>query len=758
MVLLGIPVYGQSPADGPWSGSIQCDLNIQEPNYSRQETQTWTLTGQKLGPNGDIRIFEAMWKASGQGRSLLKGQGAQILATWTVSVPPTLAPLGFWVPPNEAFINFKQWHAQLRADNALTGTQQRNPNGVPQQAQPFSGAVFEWVLGLLNDGLLNANISGSRTVQVEHDSGPMGTTPIARSRDSAVCKYNFTRGNLPSNSKNDSSKCAQQDARIHQTFDAMKAAINTQFEALIQQTQDTAMIASLKAQQQDMLKQLEIQKQRDLNENAAGCNSSGSAAAGGSTAGGGGAGSGSLGGSPPGGGGPPAGDSRTPAPQLLSVVPASIDQGASNVQVTLTGRATNWQKNMTQLDLGPGITVTAGPFFTQTTEAVLIVAVADTAAPGPRQVAVTTNSEIVGLPAGLTIVAKQQISAVPADGLIKIPSLKSPGNPPSKTPTPPTAPLAGTGVVKTGKPQGLNIQPASGNYLVTITGLLCRIATHEDPLDRGGKGNKVYAATWIRRYDRRTGESQEETNAVTAVYGDTSHFPDRVQAGSMSLTGGINDGDFIPPNVRGDRGNTPPSDRMFPLKLWQGTLTDGADVLIFSPSIWEDAFDGSWFYLWGPAQNTLSASLLSRQEVQDQINNRAFGPLVLGATASASGNYSQAAEGVAVTAAFGVPVLSIPAKLLFGGGKDRPIGIVPNGFDATALPNTTIVLTREIIESALSGNLPPSPLPIIINKPGIMLINFQDTFRRGDWANLGMGQGLYISPGQYTMILQVERM
>jgi hypothetical protein len=38
-----------------------------------------------------------------------------------------------------------------------------------------------------------------------------------------------------------------------------------------------------------------------------------------------------------------------------------------------------------------------------------------------------------------------------------------------------------------------------------------------------------------------------------------------------------------------------------------------------------------------------------------------------------------------------------------------------------------------------------------------MVIDFRDTFRPGDWSNLGSGIGLYVSPGGYQMVLQVER-
>jgi hypothetical protein len=297
--------------------------------------------------------------------------------------------------------------------------------------------------------------------------------------------------------------------------------------------------------------------------------------------------------------------------------------------------------------------------------------------------------------------------------------------------------------------------------LVTITGLRCGRAILDDPLDRDGKGDEIYAAAYVRRYDRRTGEFLEQSTHQTVEYGDNRNFPGREQAGSLSPTGGIGDLDSIPPNASADR-CCPPQDSRFPLKLWQGSLTDGADVLIISPSVWESDGDPSWLYVWGQAQNQLGESLLSRQEVQDQINRKLFGPITVGATAANSGNLTQAGAGV-IVGALGVPLVGLPVQALTGGFKDRPIGLVPNGVDATVLPNTTIILTREIIEAALSSShqavvSPAQGVNVVTPKPGIMVFNFMDTFRPNDWSSLGLGLGINdVSPGLFTMVLQVER-
>src|SRR5689334_4059941 len=64
-----IYTYAQSPAGGPWSGSIQCQLDVQLQSYVRHEVQTWTLTGElsKAAIAGNTPKFGATWTYTGQG-------------------------------------------------------------------------------------------------------------------------------------------------------------------------------------------------------------------------------------------------------------------------------------------------------------------------------------------------------------------------------------------------------------------------------------------------------------------------------------------------------------------------------------------------------------------------------------------------------------------------------------------------------------------------------------------------------------------
>ncbi len=325
--------------------------------------------------------------------------------------------------------------------------------------------------------------------------------------------------------------------------------------------------------------------------------------------------------------------------------------------------------------------------------------------------------------------------------------------------------------------------PSAGRYLVTVTGLRAYQASQDDPLSRDGRGDEVYAAAAVRRYDRRTGQLAESTIRQTASYGDVASFAQRVQAGTGSGTGGIQDGDPIPAGPMVASRTLPAQDTLFPWRLWEGTLTDGAEALVITPSIWEqdggytptnfEAWrgDGTGFYLqWKQQQQALDPSLFTNQAVQQQITQRTFGTLITGA-AGVNGN---SGLGINLRNFTDLTLLSfgIPVANLLAGSADRAIGILPNvtgpNADQTMLPIQAVVLTREIIEAALAqpplGSI-PSPIALDVGllstnamatigqaapKPGVLVLHFQD----GLLPNiLGVAR-----PAIYQMFLQVERL
>lgn len=302
---------------------------------------------------------------------------------------------------------------------------------------------------------------------------------------------------------------------------------------------------------------------------------------------------------------------------------------------------------------------------------------------------------------------------------------------------------------------------ASGRYLVTVTGLRTGYTTKDGIgiVDVDGKGDEIMAAAFVRRYDRATAQPLEFTSLQTMVYGDINGYQrDRVQAGRLTNLGGITDGDPIPADAPVAR-TMPPQASVFPWKLWEGTLTEGADALVISPSIWE--FDGNPvdFQAWNQNQQTLTNTIFLAAKLQEQIDARRFGPLVLGANETSTNRFDASmrflAEG-GIGAALGLP----PLASILGRQRDRPIGLVPNGQNSTALPNTTVVLTQEIIEAALAtpARGVENPMPFIIVpmvKPGLMVINFRDGVSASTNTPFDF---LFDRVAFYSMILQVERL
>jgi hypothetical protein len=323
----------------------------------------------------------------------------------------------------------------------------------------------------------------------------------------------------------------------------------------------------------------------------------------------------------------------------------------------------------------------------------------------------------------------------------------------------------------------------SGQYLVTVTGLRAYQASQDDPLSRDGRGDEVYAAAAVRRYDRRTGQLAESAVRQTASYGDVAFFPQRVQAGTGSGTGGIQDGDPIPAGPMVAMRSQPAQDVLFPWRLWEGTMTDGVEALVITPSIWEQdggytptvfeswRGDGTGFYQqWRQQQQALDPSLFTNAAVQQQITQRTFGTLITGA----SGVNGNSGLGINLRNFTDLTLLSfgIPVANLLSGSADRAIGILPNvtgpNADQTLLPIQAVVLTREIIEAALAQpplGMIPSPMSLTVGlggtnamatigqaapKAGVLVLHFQD----GLLPNiLGVAR-----PAIYRMYLQVERL
>jgi hypothetical protein len=275
---------------------------------------------------------------------------------------------------------------------------------------------------------------------------------------------------------------------------------------------------------------------------------------------------------------------------------------------------------------------------------------------------------------------------------------------------------------------------------VTITGIICGQPTQDSPglgIDPDGRGDEIYAAAYVRRFDRTSFQLLESTVRQTIPYGDVSNYgTSRLQAGTQTPTGGVRAGDMVPGTFSVARA-FPASESAFPFRLWQGQLTDGADALLISPTVWEHDGATNLFNQWVQYQGVQNNAILMDGSVQARLGSTIFGLVEPGVLDPSRQDF----------------LGFIPIPYL---RDDAPIGWRTVG-NTAAIPNRTLVLTREIIEQTLAGQWVkaiPSVVPgqlLSIPKPGILVVNL---------ANPPYPQSGLLTPpppASYTLILQVER-
>jgi len=191
LALMTAPALCQNAAiDAPWSGSAQCQINVQGQGYMHSETHTWTLTGGQPSVQGAIRVHPATWKVTGQG-SFTRTQGTQTLSgQWTTSATQANAPIAIFVRASDGRLILKSWHAQLRAAGGVTGTQQQTINGIPQSQVPISAEAFEWAVPVSDSSAASTQIRGSSSIATRGAVGPMQP---GGSKGTAVCTWQFSK-------------------------------------------------------------------------------------------------------------------------------------------------------------------------------------------------------------------------------------------------------------------------------------------------------------------------------------------------------------------------------------------------------------------------------------------------------------------------------------------------------------------------------------------------------------------------------------
>jgi hypothetical protein len=186
------PVFGQGqPPSAGWSGWARCQVNVQGPGYSDQQTHTWTLTGGTPTVEGAFRVYPGTWSVVGSG-SLQRSQGTQTLtAQWATNGAPMNGPIAVFVRASDGRMFIQARHAQLRAAGAIQGYQQVTIDGKQQTPGKVAVEAFEWAFPLVEVSPSATTATGSSAPAVTGSVGPMQP---AGSSATASCTWQFGQG------------------------------------------------------------------------------------------------------------------------------------------------------------------------------------------------------------------------------------------------------------------------------------------------------------------------------------------------------------------------------------------------------------------------------------------------------------------------------------------------------------------------------------------------------------------------------------
>ena len=261
---------------------------------------------------------------------------------------------------------------------------------------------------------------------------------------------------------------------------------------------------------------------------------------------------------------------------------------------------------------------------------------------------------------------------------------------------------------------------------------------------------------------RSQGDLLDHDLRRTKVLGDIANFPDRLRAGTGNGpygTGGLRQGDSYPDagHARSrDQDGAEPNSQTFPFKVWEGTLTDGADAAIILPTMWEQDNDGSPFDAWQQSETNGASQLWWDGAVQQALKQTSLGVVAPPSSGTLNGDRSFADIMVSGAVQFMNPLGPIWVTALLTGSRDRPIGLGTAA--GPGLPRRAIVLTRETIEHAL--NAPRvAPDPAAVGLANAWMLGYLD-------VPVGIIPVVLVDQtipggsldGAYVLYLQVERM
>jgi hypothetical protein len=178
-----------SPADGPWSGQVQCVLSVRGPDYTDDQTHTWRLTGEPPKTVGMFRQWPAIWSVQGNGRRQLstppisprKELPGSPSESWKTTVPETSAPISVW-EPSKGRIRFGSQHGLLNINGGITG--------VASTGAAINAPFQEWEFPVVEDDATLTTISGTRTRSVPGRAWRQPTGVLT----TETCTWNYTKG------------------------------------------------------------------------------------------------------------------------------------------------------------------------------------------------------------------------------------------------------------------------------------------------------------------------------------------------------------------------------------------------------------------------------------------------------------------------------------------------------------------------------------------------------------------------------------
>ena len=182
-------VAAQIPFTSPWSGWVQCQIDVRGSGYTHHETQTWQLNGPAT-TQSNVQTVQATWTVRGQGSlQLTLPDGAMETGLWRTDSAGLAAQIGFTLHADR--ITIQKLNAQLVAVAAIEGRDLVLRDGRLRPNRTFPRDAGEYQFPKIEPATTATHVTGS-TMPVS-----IGLTfaPIAPgdARATASCSWNLGR-------------------------------------------------------------------------------------------------------------------------------------------------------------------------------------------------------------------------------------------------------------------------------------------------------------------------------------------------------------------------------------------------------------------------------------------------------------------------------------------------------------------------------------------------------------------------------------